>query len=65
MYNILSQSFLSKNVKFKIHRTIFFPVILCGCETWSLTLSKRKEDVGSVYLIIGCPGRCEGLRGKR
>jgi hypothetical protein len=39
--NILSSSFLSKNVKIKIHRTIFLPVVLYGCETWSLT---RKEE---------------------
>ena len=37
MQNILSSSSLSKNVKIKIYRTIIFPVVLCGCETWSLT----------------------------
>jgi hypothetical protein len=29
---------LSKNVKIKIHKTIILPVVLYGCETWSLTL---------------------------
>jgi len=29
---------LSKNLKIKIHRTIILPVVLCGCDTWSLTL---------------------------
>jgi hypothetical protein len=29
---------LSKNVKIKIYRTIILPVLLYGCETWSLTL---------------------------
>jgi hypothetical protein len=29
---------LSKSVKIKIHRTIFMPVVLYGCETWSFTL---------------------------
>jgi hypothetical protein len=29
---------LSKNVKIKICRTIILPVVLYGCETWSLTL---------------------------
>ena len=34
----MSSSFLSKNIKIKIHRTINFLVDLYGCETWSLTL---------------------------
>jgi len=29
---------LSKNVKIRIFRTIILPVVLYGCETWSLTL---------------------------
>jgi hypothetical protein len=29
---------LSKNTKIKIYRTIILPVVLYGCETWSLTL---------------------------
>ena len=36
--NILSSSLLSKTLKIKIHRTIILPVVLYGCETWSLTL---------------------------
>jgi hypothetical protein len=28
---------LSKNVKIKIYRTIILPVVLYGCESWSLT----------------------------
>ena len=36
--NILSSSLLSKNIKIKIHRTVIMPVVLYGCETWSLTL---------------------------
>ena len=38
---ILSSSLLSKNLKIKVYRTIILPVILCGCETWSLTLRKE------------------------
>jgi len=34
-------SLLSKNTKIKIHRTIILPVVLYGCETWSLTLMKE------------------------
>ena len=40
--NVLSSSLLSKNLKIKIYRTIILPVVLYGCETWSLTF---KEDV--------------------
>ena len=37
--NLLSSSLLPKNIKkTKIHRNIIFPVVLYGCETWSLTL---------------------------
>ena len=31
IYNILSSSLFSKNIKIKIHRTIILPVILYGC----------------------------------
>jgi hypothetical protein len=31
----------SKNVKIKIYRTIILPVVLYGCEAWSLTLKKE------------------------
>ena len=36
--NLLYSNLLSKNVKIKIYRTIILPVVLYGCETWSLTL---------------------------
>jgi hypothetical protein len=36
--NLFSSSLLSKNVKIKIYRTIILPVVLHGCESWSLTL---------------------------
>jgi hypothetical protein len=38
---ILSSSLLSKNIKIKIYRTIILPVVLYGCEIWSLTLWKQ------------------------
>jgi hypothetical protein len=37
----LSSSLLSKNVKIKIYRTIILPVVLYGCENWSLTLREE------------------------
>jgi hypothetical protein len=39
--NILSSSLLSKNIKFKIYRTIIVPVGLYGSETSSPTLRKE------------------------
>jgi hypothetical protein len=41
MQNLLSSSLLSKNVKIKIYRTIILPVVLYGCESWSLTLREE------------------------
>ena len=31
-------SLLSKNIEIQICRTIILPVVVCECETWSLTL---------------------------
>ena len=36
VHNPLSSNLPSKN--FNIHRAIILPVVLCWCETWSLTL---------------------------
>ena len=41
MQNFLFSSLLSKNLKFKVHRTIILPVVLYGCETWTLTLREE------------------------
>ena len=38
----LSFTLLSKNIKTKIHGTIILPVVLYGCETWSLTLREER-----------------------
>ena len=40
---LLSSSLLSKNLKIKICRTIILPVVLYGCETWSLTLRDERR----------------------
>jgi hypothetical protein len=45
--NLFSSRLLSKNLKIKIYRTIIFPVVLYGCETWSLTL--REERIQRVF----------------
>ena len=44
--NLLSSRLLSKNLKIKIYRTVILPVVLYGCETWSLTLREEKEAEG-------------------
>jgi len=41
--NLLSFSLLSKNLKIKIYRTIILPVVLYGCETWSLALREERR----------------------
>jgi len=41
--NLLSSSLVSKNIKIKIFRTIILPVVLCGCETWSITLREKRR----------------------
>jgi hypothetical protein len=43
----LSSRLLSRNVKVKIYKTIILPVVLYGCESWSLTL--REEHRLRVY----------------
>ena len=43
MKNFLSSRLLSKNLKIKIYRTIILPVVLYGCETWSLTLREERK----------------------
>ena len=38
---LLSSSLLSKKLKIKIYRNIILPIVLYGCETWSLTLREE------------------------
>ena len=35
--------YLSKNLKIEIYRTVILPVVLYGCETWSLTLREERK----------------------
>jgi hypothetical protein len=37
----LTSRLLSKNLKIRIYKTIILPVVLYGCETWSLTLREE------------------------
>jgi hypothetical protein len=58
---------LSKNINIRIYKTIILPLVLYGCETWSLTL--REEHKQKVFenrvLIIFSPKRDEMVRGWR
>jgi hypothetical protein len=40
--SLLSSRLLSRNVTVKIYKTITFPVVLCGCETWSIHIKGRE-----------------------
>jgi hypothetical protein len=39
--SLLSSSLLPGNVKVKLYKTIIVPVVLYGCETWSVTLGEE------------------------
>jgi len=41
--NILSSRLLSKNLKIKVYISIILPVVLYGCETWSLILRDERK----------------------
>jgi hypothetical protein len=49
-------------VKIKIYKTIILPVVLYGCETWSLTL---REEHRLGCLRTGCLGEYLDLRGMK
>jgi hypothetical protein len=38
---LLSSRLLSKSIKIRIYKIIILPVVLYGCETWSLTLREE------------------------
>jgi hypothetical protein len=44
--NLLSSCLLSKNVKVRKYKTIILPVVIYGCETWSLTLREEHKTEG-------------------
>jgi hypothetical protein len=44
---LLSSRLLSRNTKIRVYRTIILPVVLYGCETWTLT--PREEQRLSVF----------------
>ncbi|KAJ4426471.1 hypothetical protein ANN_27285 [Periplaneta americana] len=40
---LLSSSLLSKNLEVRIYKTVILPVVLYGCETWTLTLKEEQR----------------------
>jgi len=43
LQNLLSSRLFSKNLKIKIYKTIILPIVLYGCETWSLILREERR----------------------
>jgi hypothetical protein len=41
--HLLSSRLLPNNVKVRIHKTIILPMVLYGCETWSLTVREEHK----------------------
>jgi len=41
--NLLFSRILSRNLNIKTYRTIILPIVLCGCEAWSLTLREERN----------------------
>ncbi|KAJ4452252.1 hypothetical protein ANN_03770 [Periplaneta americana] len=41
--NLLPSSLLSKNLKDTIYKTVILPVVLYGCETWTVTSKKEQR----------------------
>jgi hypothetical protein len=39
--SLLASGLLCRNLKVKIYKTIILPVVLYGCDTWSLTLREE------------------------
>jgi hypothetical protein len=40
---LLSSLLLPRNIKIRIYKTVILPVVLYGCETWSLTLREEQR----------------------
>jgi hypothetical protein len=47
--NLFSSRLISKNIKIKIYKTVILPVVLYGCETWSLTLRVSENRVLRIF----------------
>ncbi|PNF32281.1 hypothetical protein B7P43_G16947, partial [Cryptotermes secundus] len=47
----IKRSLNSKNIKIRIYKTIILPMVLYGCETWSLTVRKEHNLYSSPSII--------------
>jgi hypothetical protein len=59
---------ISKNFEAKIYKTIILPVVLYGCETWSLTLregSRLRIFENRIQVRIFGPKRDENVEWRR
>jgi hypothetical protein len=66
--NILSSSWLSININIKTYRIIILPVVLYGCESWSLILREERRlrvSENSVLRALFGPKRNEVVGKKR
>jgi hypothetical protein len=55
--NLPSSSLLSSNLKIEIYRTVMLPVVLYGCQTWSLKLrEERRQRVFENRMMSGIFG---------
>jgi hypothetical protein len=66
--NLLSPLCYLKNLWIKICRTVILPVVLCGCEAWSVTLREEhrlRVFESRVLMKICGPKRCEEIWGWR
>jgi hypothetical protein len=50
--NLLSSHLLSKNVKIRLYKTVILPVVLYGCETWSVTLREEHKLRVFVNMVL-------------
>jgi hypothetical protein len=65
---LLSYCLLLKNLKIRIYKTIILPVVLHGCETWSLKLKgkhKLRVSENRVLRRMSGPKRDEVMGGWR
>ncbi|KAJ4451248.1 hypothetical protein ANN_02709, partial [Periplaneta americana] len=67
---LLSSSLLSKNLKVRIYKTVILPVVLYGCETWTLTLREEHrlkvfENKGKGQLIVDMLNKLGNFSRKR
>jgi hypothetical protein len=47
--NYLSSNLLSKNIKLKVYIAVIFSVVLCGCQSWSVTVRRNHMLRGLVW----------------